>query len=299
MGKLKALSKPLREKIGGTFGKSNKPNRSGNKADFDPNKHKLNKAQLQKLNDDLADNKALKDAMDGVNGNPELVDSWKVLDEGGVGKGTRTNVDNLEVTGNHLKDNPNSKGQLTDDLKNSSDKDFYVSKIDNIAGPLSKNELGRMNELQYTKSRKAWDGKQLSQAELEELKDLEKRLGSHEYPSFDIPTNSLDDISVKKTTLQVGNKYFWADMTVKNGKVMGLKPDYYNYVITNSGELRIGKGHYHLSGNANTVKAAGGFRVKPNGKITDLDGQSGHYEPSASDISKAGNLFRSLNLLED
>jgi hypothetical protein len=83
MGKLKALSKPLREKIGSTFGKSNKPNRSGNKADFDPNKHKLNKAQLQKLNDDLADNKALKDAMDGK---PELVDTWKKLDEGGVEK---------------------------------------------------------------------------------------------------------------------------------------------------------------------------------------------------------------------
>jgi hypothetical protein len=78
MGKLKALSKPLREKIGGTFGKSNKPNRSGNKADFDPDKHKLNKAQLQKLNDDLADNKALKDAMDGK---PELVDAWKKLDD--------------------------------------------------------------------------------------------------------------------------------------------------------------------------------------------------------------------------
>jgi hypothetical protein len=94
MGKLKALSKPLREKIGGTFGKSNKPNRSGNKADFDPNKHKLNKAQLQKLNDDLADNKALKDAMDGVNGNPALVDSWKKLDD--VGHSVRKNPDLLK-----------------------------------------------------------------------------------------------------------------------------------------------------------------------------------------------------------
>jgi hypothetical protein len=94
MGKLKALSKPLREKIGGTFGKSNKPNRSGNKADFDPNKHKLNKAQLQKLNDDLADNKALKDAMDGVNGNPALVDSWKKLDD--VGHNVRKNPDLLK-----------------------------------------------------------------------------------------------------------------------------------------------------------------------------------------------------------
>jgi hypothetical protein len=91
MGKLKALSKPLREKIGGTFGKSNKPNRSGNKADFDPNKHKLNKAQLQKLNDDLADNKALKDAMDG---RPELVDAWKPIAE--AGHDARKNVDLLK-----------------------------------------------------------------------------------------------------------------------------------------------------------------------------------------------------------
>ncbi|MFT6963889.1 MAG: hypothetical protein ACJAWV_003627, partial [Flammeovirgaceae bacterium] len=97
-GKLKALSKPLREKIGGTFGKSNKPNRSGNKADFDPNKHKLNKAQLQKLNDDLADNKALKDAMDGVNGNPALVDAWKKLDDIGADEALRKNPGFLKHT---------------------------------------------------------------------------------------------------------------------------------------------------------------------------------------------------------
>jgi hypothetical protein len=58
--------------------KATSPIRSGNKADFDPNKHKLNKAQLQKLNDDLADNKALKDAMDGK---PELVDAWKKVSD--------------------------------------------------------------------------------------------------------------------------------------------------------------------------------------------------------------------------
>jgi hypothetical protein len=80
MGKLKALSKPLREKIGGIFGKSNKPDPNG-KPKFDKDKHSLNKAQLQKLNDDLADNKALKDAMDGVNGNPDLVDAWKKVDD--------------------------------------------------------------------------------------------------------------------------------------------------------------------------------------------------------------------------
>ncbi|MFT6963887.1 MAG: hypothetical protein ACJAWV_003625 [Flammeovirgaceae bacterium] len=115
MGKLKALSKPLREKIGGTFGKSNKPNRSGNKADFDPNKHKLNKVQLQKLNDDLADNKALKDAMDGVNGNPALVDSWKKLDGlGEAGELVRKNPEALKKVDDAIKEGLDATDAIKD-----------------------------------------------------------------------------------------------------------------------------------------------------------------------------------------
>jgi hypothetical protein len=43
----------------------------------------------------LADNKALKDAMDGVNGNPALVDAWKKLDDlgGDVPAGFRKDAD--------------------------------------------------------------------------------------------------------------------------------------------------------------------------------------------------------------
>jgi hypothetical protein len=57
----------------GKFGKNKKPD-----GKFDKGKHDLNTVQLKRLDDDLASNQALKDAMDG---NPDLVDSWKALSE--------------------------------------------------------------------------------------------------------------------------------------------------------------------------------------------------------------------------
>jgi hypothetical protein len=83
----------------GKFGKNKKPD-----SKFDKGKHDLNTVQLKKLDDDLANNQALKDAMDG---NPDLVDSWKALSE--HPKWVRNNTDLLDkVSKNpHLADKVN------------------------------------------------------------------------------------------------------------------------------------------------------------------------------------------------
>lgn len=70
-----------------------------------------------------------------------------------------------------------------------------------------------------------------------------------------------------------------------NGNIINNK--IYNFVITSSGELRIGLKH-HFLGNAQDVLAAGSLRFK-NGKISQIDNLSGHYKP---------NIEESLNFVE-
>jgi RHS repeat-associated protein len=67
----------------------------------------------------------------------------------------------------------------------------------------------------------------------------------------------------------------------------------FDFVITNSGELKIGSGHYYLSGGASSVKAAGRLKIW-NGKVTYLNANSGHYRPNAAQAQQGQNLLNQI-----
>lgn len=91
------------------------------------------------------------------------------------------------------------------------------------------------------------------------------------------------------------------DFTIENGKILiDGKPANVDldFVIKNDGTMEIGKGHYHLSEMADTVKGAGGVGIE-NGKITYLDNKSGHYLPDMQKTIDVANVFSENGLIGD
>ena len=68
-----------------------------------------------------------------------------------------------------------------------------------------------------------------------------------------------------------------------------------NFVITMNGELRIGRGHYYLSGRSPKVLAAGDIRII-NGKITRMTNASGHYLPNLAQSKMMEFYIRRLGV---
>lgn len=104
-------------------------------------------------------------------------------------------------------------------------------------------------------------------------------------------TGKLNDISAKSTAPQPTGVTYNAE--IKNGVIhIDGKPANggVDYVITKDGELVLGAGHYHLSGGADTVKAAGGMELK-DGKVISIDNNSGHYQPTRSDVAKSASVL--------
>ncbi|MFZ4930502.1 hypothetical protein [Chryseobacterium sp. Mn2064] len=70
--------------------------------------------------------------------------------------------------------------------------------------------------------------------------------------------------------------------------------DEFDFVITKSGELKIGYKH-HLLGNREDVLAAGGIRFK-NGRIVEFDNMSGHYTPTLEEAERLGEILKGLEI---
>ncbi|GEN75758.1 hypothetical protein [Chryseobacterium hagamense] len=68
----------------------------------------------------------------------------------------------------------------------------------------------------------------------------------------------------------------------------------FDFVITKSGELKIGSKH-HFLGNRENVLAAGGIRFK-NGRIVEFDNMSGHYTPTAEEAKRLGEILKGLEI---
>ena len=84
--------------------------------------------------------------------------------------------------------------------------------------------------------------------------------------------------------------------TVENGRLVDSEGNgitgIFNFVITQNGQLKIGKGHYYLSQEANYVQMAGGISVI-DGALLKVDNDSGHYQPLKYIAEK-----RTINLLK-
>jgi hypothetical protein len=68
-----------------------------------------------------------------------------------------------------------------------------------------------------------------------------------------------------------------------------------DFVITKSGELRFGRRHLELADGGDSVFAAGEAFFE-NGKIIAINRESGHFKPSAADLDRAADFFRSSRL---
>jgi hypothetical protein len=115
------------------------------------------KQKVLGFGDDLAaKNKFLADYFDeaydvfkkAVDGNPELVDSWKVLDEGGVDKLVGSNVDNLNAVSKYLDETGVSPQNFRSSLLEAGNKQGFIDELGFVA------ENGR----RIPKTKGAWEG---------------------------------------------------------------------------------------------------------------------------------------------
>jgi hypothetical protein len=220
--------------------------------------------------------------------NPRHVRAWEVLYGDGniLYKAYRSDPNNFAKIDDYLNHNPSKADELSSEFISVSNKDNFINSF--IGGPLRKNELEEVNFLYYKEAITYETGpnavyqEQLTPIELTRRTSLDTQMGSFEHPS-QVPTNSNQIIVAKSTELQGGPDHFWADIKVVDGKITGLKPDIkYDYVITNNldgspSELRLGLGHFRISGNSLSVKGAGSLKMNSDGKIYYINRQSGHF----------------------
>jgi hypothetical protein len=221
----------------------------------------------------------------GLENNPALIDELgkDMLESQGLLKATS---DKPELAGAWNKIRDNATLRMRPDI------------LDQVA-KFSKNE--RYNELLHKRSQLAYDGKDLTPDELSELNSL--KTSSHSSANSIIPNNDEfnSSIKVKSTDPQPGTnpKFYQSEFTVIEDRIVGVKPGYYDYVITMDGEIKIGSGHYFLSNSSEYVKAAGNMEIDNLGKITHLDVNSGHYKPTYENNVAAKQLFESMGLFQE
>jgi hypothetical protein len=112
-----------------------------------------------------------------------------------------------------------------------------------------------------------------------------------------------------KPIQKIANKYpteampldgqLWGIAEIESGAIKQIsnKGNTFNdvdFVITTSGELKIGKKH-HFLGNASEVEAAGTIKTV-NGKVKKISNSSGHYFPTIDETNKFPEIFRQLGL---
>ena len=96
-------------------------------------------------------------------------------------------------------------------------------------------------------------------------------------------------ISRKSIAPQVGESL---PVTIKDGNlsVGGKVNGNFDFIVTEPGELKVGNGHYYMSGQAENVQAAGSIRLH-NGQVVEINNVSGHYAPSAAEAKNFPSIL--------
>jgi RHS repeat-associated protein len=127
---------------------------------------------------------------------------------------------------------------------------------------------------------------------------LEKQLGAHSIAPQTTKEISKA-ISLKNAKPQSGENFGSVGYSLENGKVnlsrRSTTNGTFDFVVTNEGKLVIGQGHYNLSGEALSVKAAGQMRIVK-GQVLDINNSSGHYQPTVSEASGFRDILKSLGV---
>lgn len=116
-----------------------------------------------------------------------------------------------------------------------------------------------------------------------------------------IDTKNLEDIDLVLDLPSVGSKKY--ETEIKDGNVIVLSEEFipfkkYDFVVTTDGKLLIGLAHYKLSDKSKKIKSAGELIINDKGKITYMNNQSGHYEPTHKDLKSIVDLFEQMNLTQ-
>lgn len=114
--------------------------------------------------------------------------------------------------------------------------------------------------------------------------------------------NRLNDLKLALRTPQVGCKNYEYDIsddyiTIHDST---YRPDKkYDFVILTDGTLLIGVMHYKLSGLSRVIKAAGELKINLDGKISYINNQSGHYQPTEDHLLDISIEFEKLGILSN
>ncbi|WP_165806676.1 RHS repeat domain-containing protein [Chitinophaga parva] len=112
-----------------------------------------------------------------------------------------------------------------------------------------------------------------------------------------------EGITLKEGTPQVGKMFKSYKATIQDGKISMVNSEgrlvntngRYDFVITNDGTLLIGTGHYQMSGEAETVRAAGQIKLR-NGSVVEVTNSSGHYKPSISEGNRGVGMLEQMGV---
>ena len=98
---------------------------------------------------------------------------------------------------------------------------------------------------------------------------------------------------------QIGTNFENFSISIKGGKIningRSVTNGKFDFVVDNTGNLKIGSGHHNLSNGASSVQAAGEIKIYK-GKVTSITNSSGHYKPSPTEASNYSTILQSAGL---
>ncbi|KMQ67369.1 hypothetical protein ACM39_13065 [Chryseobacterium sp. FH2] len=110
---------------------------------------------------------------------------------------------------------------------------------------------------------------------------------------------SANLISAKSTAPQAGEAFQSLGVSVSDGNISvggrSVANGRFDFVVTESGELKVGSGHYYLSGGANEVQAAGQLRLYK-GQVMEINNASGHYQPSVIEAKSFPSILSNMGI---
>ena len=145
--------------------------------------------------------------------------------------------------------------------------------------------------------------------DINELNLVSKNLEAIKSAKGYLKWKALQGVGNWKPIQKIANKYpteampldgqLWGVAEIENGAIKQIsnKGNTFNdvdFVITTSGELKIGNKH-HFLGKGSEVEAAGTIKTV-NGKIKKISNSSGHYFPTIDETNKFPEIFRQLGI---
>lgn len=211
--------------------------------------------------------------------NPDLLEAWDRLYDISLSKEFQQKMENIYAMDAYIKKAAKSNNTINAEsfnrfVKNKLDSDAYVKSIlfsDNLYGGI-KVSPEWLNDIK------------LVTAEV----TSPQYSGSGKFGSFEI---RLNEGKIERYMVDDSGNGSWENL---NASTL----DDVNFVITTDGKLRIGHGHYNLSGEATSVISPGKMQIV-DGKVTEISNFSGHYLPGNQNLHDVEKVFKKLGVTSD